>query len=105
MSAPLDSDVIARRLVIQGRVQGVGYRMWAQRQALQRGLEGFVRNRWDGSVEALVIGSPDLVDSLIEACRRGPPGAAVTRIDESEASADLNAERREGERFSVLPTV
>lgn len=105
VSAPLDGDVIARRFVIHGRVQGVGYRMWAQRQALQHGLEGFVRNRRDGSVEALVVGSPELVTSFIEACRRGPPGAAVTHIHESESSPALHAERRQGERFSVLPTV
>src|ERR1700754_553348 len=63
------------RLVISGRVQGVSYRWWTVGEATQRGLNGLVRNRRDGSVEALVSGPASAVDDLIEACRQGPPAA------------------------------
>ena len=66
------------RLIVAGRVQGVGYRLWATRMAARLGLRGWVRNRLDGSVEALVTGDADPVAAMIEACRDGPPGARVT---------------------------
>jgi acylphosphatase len=96
---------IARHLSIRGRVQGVGYRAWAESEAIRRGLEGFVRNRRDGSVEALLVGDAAVVAEMITACRSGPPGAWVEDIAESAGSAAQQAERRPGERFSVLPTV
>jgi acylphosphatase len=68
------------RLVISGRVQGVSYRWWTVGEATKRGLNGWVRNRRDGSVEALVSGAASEVDDLIEACRQGPPAARVTDI-------------------------
>ncbi len=69
------------RLVISGRVQGVSYRWWTVGEATKRGLNGWVRNRRDGSVEALVSGPAAEVDDLIEACRQGPPAARVADIE------------------------
>ena len=65
------------RLKITGRVQGVGYRLWATRMAANLGLRGWVRNRSDGSVEALVTGAPEDVAAMVEASRKGPIGAHV----------------------------
>jgi acylphosphatase len=93
-----------RHVVIRGRVQGVGYRMWTEDEARERGLEGWVRNWRDGSVEAVFAGTPEAVDAMIEACRRGPPGARVDAIDQREADAAGLAPRLAGEAFSVLPT-
>lgn len=72
-----------RRLEIHGRVQGVGYRWAMVDQAAQLGLSGWVRNRRDGSVEAMVAGSPQAVQRMIEWAQRGPPAARVTRVDVS----------------------
>ncbi len=66
---------------IEGRVQGVGYRMWTQRSALGLGLEGWVRNRRDGSVEAVFQGSEAEVAAMIKRCEGGPPGASVTSVE------------------------
>lgn len=68
------------RLIINGRVQGVSYRWWTVGEATKRGLNGWVRNRRDGSVEMLVSGLVAEVDDLIEACRQGPSAARVTDI-------------------------
>lgn len=70
----------AVRLRITGRVQGVGYRMWMVREAGRRGLDGWVRNRYDGSVEALVAGPADRVEELIALCRQGPDVAWVDDV-------------------------
>jgi len=70
----------AVRLRIEGRVQGVSYRMWTVAEASARGLTGWVRNRRDGSVEALIIGPVDKVDEVIELCHRGPSLARVTQV-------------------------
>ncbi|KAI5912659.1 acylphosphatase [Thauera sp. 2A1] len=74
-------DVVARRLAIHGRVQGVWYRASAKAEAQRLGLRGWVRNRLDGSVEALVIGPPDAVEAFVAWACEGPPKAEVTRID------------------------
>lgn len=74
------SDTTAVRVEIRGRVQGVWYRGWAVEQANLRGLRGWVRNRRGGSVEALLIGPADKVESMIEACRNGPPAARVDSV-------------------------
>jgi acylphosphatase len=79
------------RLRITGRVQGVGYRVWAIEQAARLGLRGWVRNRADGSVEALVIGDEDAVARMIEAAREGPFAARVTDVAVSEAADDGSA--------------
>ena len=96
-------DVI-RHVVIRGRVQGVGYRAWAEYTALERGVQGWVRNCRDGTVEALFMGPPDSVDGMIMACNKGPRGSRVDRIDQHEGSREEFALRRRGELFSVLPT-
>lgn len=90
-------------VVIRGRVQGVGFRAWTEVAALELGLEGWVRNRRDGSVEALLAGPEEIVLTMIGRCYRGPSGARVETVDQREAgSADL-ALRRPGDLFSVLP--
>jgi acylphosphatase len=96
---------VHRHVVIRGRVQGVGYRAWTEVTAIERGLEGWVRNRRDGSVEAMFSGSEDDVAGMIVQCRRGPPGAWVDVIDQREATADEVALRRGDELFSVLRSV
>jgi acylphosphatase len=73
------SDAI-RQVTIRGRVQGVGYRYWLEQQARARGLEGWVRNRRNGSVEALLAGPPDVVSGMIASCRRGPSSARVDAL-------------------------
>jgi acylphosphatase len=98
------SDAI-RQVTIRGRVQGVGYRYWLEQQARARGLEGWVRNRRNGSVEALLAGPPDVVSGMIASCRRGPSSARVDALEEESANADALKLRRQGERFSVLPTI
>ncbi|HML08816.1 MAG TPA: acylphosphatase [Xanthobacteraceae bacterium] len=97
-------DVILR-VVIRGRVQGIGFRAWTEVTALERGVEGWVRNRRDGSVEALFAGSEEVVLTMIELCRDGPPGARVDHIDQREAGAEDLALRRRGELFSMLATI
>ena len=79
------------RLRITGRVQGVGYRAWAIATAARLGLRGWVRNRADGSVEALVIGAEESVAAMIEACRIGPFAARVTEISVTAAADDGSA--------------
>ncbi|WP_371060701.1 acylphosphatase [Rhodosalinus sp. 5P4] len=73
---------------VEGRVQGVSFRAWTQEQARSRGLAGWVRNRSDGSVEALIQGPDDAVSSLLERLREGPPAARVTQVSEEETAAD-----------------
>lgn len=98
------SDRIVRHLIARGRVQGVGYRAFVEHEAHQRGLHGWVRNRRDGSVEAVFAGPRAEVEAMLEACRRGPFSARVGGLDQREGTeADLRA-RAEGEAFSVLPT-
>ncbi len=65
---------------IEGRVQGVGYRMWTQRTAAESGLAGWVRNRRDGSVEAVFQGTDAEVGRMIERCRSGPAGSVVSSV-------------------------
>jgi acylphosphatase len=95
---------VNRLIVIHGRVQGVGYRAWAEVTALEHGLVGWVRNRRDGTVEALFIGPPEKIAAMIAACRSGPPGSRVDSIDQREASVAEVALRRRDELFSVLGT-
>jgi acylphosphatase len=75
----------AKRLVIAGRVQGVGFRAWMAEKATALGVDGWVRNRADGTVEALVSGDVAAVEELLRLCRRGPRTAEVTSIDEEMA--------------------
>jgi len=94
-------DVIFR-VVIRGRVQGIGFRAWTEVTALELGVEGWVRNRRDGAVEAVFAGTEEVVLTMIELCRQGPAGARVEAVDQREAAADDLALRRRGELFSVL---
>ncbi len=70
-----------RHLRIRGRVQGVGYRLYTLRQASRLGVTGWVRNREDGSVEAVVQGEPGRVETLMERLRKGPPASRVEEIE------------------------
>ena len=98
------SDTI-RHVTIRGRVQGVGYRAWVAHTADGLGLEGWVRNRRDGSVEAVLAGPVDIVEQMIEHCRGGPSHARVDTVAATEAGADMLNLRNAGEDFSVLPTL
>lgn len=87
------------RLRIVGRVQGVGYRDWAIYTGQRLGLRGWVRNRTDGSVEALIAGDDLAVNAMIDACRGGPAHARVDKLDVTPAA---ETDMREG--FVRLPT-
>jgi acylphosphatase len=93
-----DDDRIARRVTVAGRVQGVWFRGWTVENAQARGLDGWVRNRADGTVEALFAGPRARVADMIDACRRGPPLARV------EALADEPAEDAGNTGFVQRPT-
>jgi acylphosphatase len=80
------------QVVISGRVQGVGYRASCQHGAVSLGLTGWVRNRWDGAVEALFEGEAAAVDAMIDWCREGPPMAYVSGV-EIIVPADATPER------------
>lgn len=73
-------------LRISGRVQGVGYRAWAKREADALGLAGWVRNEGDGSVTALVAGPKDAVAAMVERLEQGPRLAAVTSVAAEDAA-------------------
>jgi acylphosphatase len=95
---------IIRHVTVRGRVQGVGYRAFVEHAALKHGIEGWVRNRRDGSVEAVFAGAPAVVAATIEACRRGPFAARVDALDQREGCEDELAARAPGELFSLLAT-
>jgi acylphosphatase len=73
--------VIRRRVIVHGRVQGVGFRYTVARAAQSRGVTGWVSNRPDGTVEAAFEGEPEAVDSLVCFCSEGPRGAVVDQVD------------------------
>jgi acylphosphatase len=98
------SDVL-RHVVIRGIVQGVGFRYWTRRNATARGLAGWVRNRRDGSVEAVFAGPPQAVAEMIALCHRGPDAARVSTVDEKPAEPDALDLRKKGERFSELGSI
>jgi acylphosphatase len=88
-------------VLIHGRVQGVSYRAWTQHLAELHGLKGWVRNRRDGSVEAVFSGSADLVEVMLKACHQGPAGALVENVEilqSGEEDPDL------AERFEIRRT-
>jgi acylphosphatase len=98
------SDLILH-VVARGMVQGVGYRAFVADEAARHGIDGWVRNRRDGTVEAVFAGPAAAVESIVASCRKGPWGARVDAIDRRNAGADRLDLRRPGETFSVLPTV
>lgn len=87
-------------LTISGRVQGVGYRQWFRREAGRRGVAGWVRNRMDETVEAVVTGEAEAVEDLAREAMNGPMGAKVDRIDRR-----AEGEVPEGEELLILPTL
>lgn len=91
--------LITKRLLIRGRVQGVGYREAMRREAEQLGLSGWVRNRSDNSVEAVIHGPAETVAQLLHWARRGPRLAAVSVVEESQA------ETPSGQGFEILPSL
>lgn len=101
----MTADTVIVQVMVRGRVQGVGYRAWVDDQATLNGLEGWVRNRQDGSVEALFAGPAQDVAEMVALCRRGPPAARVDSVSDTPAGADQLRLRHPGEEFSVLPTV
>jgi acylphosphatase len=75
---------VRRRVVVHGRVQGVFFRDTARRLAQQRGVAGWARNNWDGTVEAVFEGERDAVETLVAFCHEGPRGASVERVEVHE---------------------
>jgi acylphosphatase len=104
MSGALRQQSLSQ-VTIRGRVQGVGYRAWVELEARVRNLEGWVRNRRDGSVEALFAGPADVVADMVAQCGHGPPSAKVAAVEETRGHPDALAMRYKAERFSVLPTL
>lgn len=98
------SERIIRQVIIRGRVQGVGYRDWTRYVARERGIEGWVRNRQNGSVEAMFAGTPQAVAGMITACRKGPSHAVVRSVDERDGTAEDLGLRGE-QTFAVLATL
>ena len=93
-------ETLTRRVFVEGYVQGVGYRHFAYRVATRLGLSGWVRNRSDGTVEALISGPPDKVEAMLAQLRRGPLGADVRKVRLAEA----DGEAWEPGVFAVRPT-
>ena len=81
--------MVARQIRVSGRVQGVGYRVSLQSEVRKHSVRGWVRNRSDGSVEALLQGNPEAVEALIAWARRGPPGARVSNVAATAATEEL----------------
>lgn len=85
------------KVIIRGRVQGVGFRDWTERQARQAGLAGYVRNRRDGNVELVISGNEAQIAAMLELCRKGPRFAAVSDLE-------VMPDEWSGNGFSILPT-
>src|SRR5688572_11289304 len=95
------TDTRTLHVLIHGRVQGVGFRAWTQHMAELHSLKGWVRNRQDGSVEAVFSGPAGLVEVMLKACHQGPGGALVENVETLDGSeADLNL----SDRFEVRRT-
>ena len=94
------SDIVCMQVCIAGKVQMVGFRMWTQKHAQTLGLRGWVRNCYDGTVEALFFGERLVVEEMVQACYQGPQGALVTSIEKSFTICDQNIKG-----FSILQTV
>jgi acylphosphatase len=92
-------------VTIRGRVQGIGFRAFIEKNAQERALDGWVRNRADGGVEAVFSGAAPVVEEMLELCRKGPPGARIEEFEvrEEDAAGLIPSSRPAG--FYVLPTV
>jgi acylphosphatase len=88
---------VTRHLIVRGRVQGVGFREYLRREAERLNVNGWVRNRHDGTVEAMLYGSPEDVARILKWTQRGPPAAHVTAVDVTDASGEF-------ETFEHRPT-
>jgi acylphosphatase len=97
----MTSETKIVRLTIGGDVQGVGYRAWIEREARAAGVRGWVRNRFNGDVEALLAGPPDAVEALCAACWRGPVQARVDKVEVVEVDP---AALGPGAGFRQIPT-
>lgn len=86
-------------ILIHGRVQGVGFRYWAQGQAFRLGLKGWVRNRGRDKVELVVYGSEDRVKEMLASCTLGPPGARVDQVEVVGEGVEAH------QSFEILPSV
>jgi acylphosphatase len=91
-------------VLVHGRVQGVGFRAWVQHHAELHRLKGWVRNRRDGAVEAVFSGPSKEVEAVLAACRRGPAGARVDRVETAEEGASMAVRPASG-RFELRGTV
>lgn len=90
---------MSKRILVHGRVQGVWFRGWTLDQARELGLNGWVRNRRDGSVEILADGPDQVIAELVRRCHQGPPSARVERVDTEEADEAAPAD------FVQRPTI
>ena len=88
---------VTKRLVISGRVQGVGFRFYIEHKARQHGICGWVRNRRDGTVEAMIQAGADAVEAMIRSAQSGPRGSVVTHLQITEGSGEYTT-------FEVRPT-
>ena len=95
----MPAPIMTVRVVVTGRVQGVWYRGWTVGEAYRRGLDGWVRNRNDGTVEALFSGPADAVNEMVGACRQGPPASRVENVSCVPAAAPDHP------GFAQVPTV
>lgn len=91
-------------LLISGNVQGVGYRAFLAEQAETLELDGWVRNRQDGSVEAVLGGDAEDIEEMMESCREGPAACSVRDIVQSDTNEEMLGMRPEGRKFAVLET-
>jgi acylphosphatase len=94
----MDAPRRSVHVVITGHVQGVGYRAWTEDEARRRGLTGWVRNRRDGSVEAVFSGDEAIVNDMLAACRDGPRSALVSAVNATDTTDPT------GKGFRMLPT-
>ena len=97
-TSPASTEPAAVCVRIEGRVQGVWYRGWTEDRAAALGLSGWVRNRRDGSVEAVFSGPAEIVRAMVDECRRGPPAARVSRVVEEPCAEPVPP------GFRTLPT-
>ena len=93
------ADRVARRIFVRGKVQGVYFRAWAVEQARDLGLDGWVRNRIEGAVEAVAVGPAAKVEDFIARCRQGSPASRVDRVTVEETAGIV------ADGFTQKPTV
>lgn len=94
---------VIKHVIVRGKVQRVGFRAFVEHEAVRTGVEGWVRNRSDGTVEAVFAGPPENVEAMIGACRKGPAHSHVHMVEDRPGMDDEIAMRGE-KRFAFLPT-